>query len=70
MEALEQELQGPLLARDLKRAEEERDAAYRVARTARQEKDDMRRAYCQDNPIRCRFRKRDTEIYLGISNDR
>ncbi|GAA0172528.1 hypothetical protein LIER_26336 [Lithospermum erythrorhizon] len=44
------------LARDLKRAEEERDAAYQAARTARLEREGLRHAYCQNSlPYRCSF---------------
>ncbi|GAA0174689.1 hypothetical protein LIER_28025 [Lithospermum erythrorhizon] len=38
-------------ARDLKKTQEKRDQA---ARTIRQEREGLRRAYCQDNPICCR----------------
>ncbi|GAA0139329.1 hypothetical protein LIER_00895 [Lithospermum erythrorhizon] len=41
------------LARDLKREEEDRDAAIQEARLARREREGLRHAYCQDNPFRC-----------------
>ncbi|GAA0160074.1 hypothetical protein LIER_38971 [Lithospermum erythrorhizon] len=43
-----------LAAQDLKKAEEKRNAALQTARSARRERDDLRRAYCQDSPLRCR----------------
>ncbi|GAA0139326.1 hypothetical protein LIER_00892 [Lithospermum erythrorhizon] len=67
VEALEQELQGlrlqaaeasnhpwdlGLLIQELRRAQEERDATYRAARAARQEKVVLGRAYLQGNLCR------------------
>ncbi|GAA0145873.1 hypothetical protein LIER_42883 [Lithospermum erythrorhizon] len=42
-----------LLARDRKRAAE-RDDAIQAARSAKREREDLRRAYCQDSPLRFR----------------
>ncbi|GAA0174742.1 hypothetical protein LIER_28073 [Lithospermum erythrorhizon] len=68
VEELEKELQGlrlladaashftwerALLAQDLKKAEEERDTVHEAARFACKEREGLRRACCQDNPLRC-----------------
>ncbi|GAA0174891.1 hypothetical protein LIER_28181 [Lithospermum erythrorhizon] len=68
--ALEQELKGrslqateaihhpwelALLGQDLRKAKEERAAAFRAARAAQQKMEGLRRAYCQDSPLRCRI---------------
>ncbi|GAA0160126.1 hypothetical protein LIER_16751 [Lithospermum erythrorhizon] len=42
-----------LIVQDLQKAEERRDAALQAARSARRERDDLRRAYCQDSPLQC-----------------
>ncbi|GAA0151035.1 hypothetical protein LIER_43127 [Lithospermum erythrorhizon] len=42
------------LAQNLKKIEEERDVARQAALSTRREREGLRRAYCQDSPLRCR----------------